>query len=205
MSDRRHAAHPTFRKLLDLADGALSPRRAETVQTHLDTGCRSCEEELSSIAELRTVLAAGPLPAPPATVLRRAARLYPKAQWASLFDRAAHLVASLVLDQRTALAPALRAGGGSRQLLWTFGDYELIATLSLRRDGMRLRGQVLSPEHDAGKLTGEIRIHGAGQASVACSFDENGEFVIDGLRPGTHVGHGQIDGQEFSLPPFVID
>jgi len=206
MADRNDGMHPRFRWLLDLSDGVLTGQRAGRVQQHLDDGCATCDTQLREISVLQGALAAGPLPAPPGAVMRRASRLFPRAKLRHAMDAVARIAASLVFDQRTALAPALRAGGGSRQLLWTIGDYELVVTLTAERRGTRLRGQFLPLHEDAAlNLRGAIRLHRGTKGVTSCEIDQNGEFKFEHLRPGTHVGVGEVGAQAFSIPPFVID
>jgi len=206
MADLIDGTHPRFRWLVDLSDGVLSGQRAGHVQQHLDDGCPPCHTQLREIATLRGALAAGPLPAPPAAMMRRASRLFPRARLRHAMDTVARIAASLVFDQRTAFAPALRAGGGSRQLLWTIGDYELVVTLTAERQGTRLRGQFLPlHEDEAQSLHGAIRFHWGTSSVTSCEIDQNGEFKFDHLRAGTHVGEGEVGAHAFSIPPFVID
>lgn len=198
--------HPRSRWLTDLADGALTGRRAEEIGSHVQA-CARCAGEVEDVRAMTAALAAGPLPAPPRAVMRRVDGLFASLRVRRAAERVGRLVASLLFDQRLEPVPALRSCPGSgRRLLWAVGPLEIVATLTRDAEGWELRGQVL-PQDDDGVVVpeGEISLSRTARGLRRARLDDQGEFRFDGLAAGVCELEGRVDGVVFRIPPFVVE
>ncbi len=198
-------SHPTDRWLLDLADGVGSGPRLEQARAHVSTGCARCVARTAQLSSLREAVSAGPLPAPPSAVARRARALFRRAALAQVAERAFEWIGSLVLDRRAEPVAALRASPGSvRHLLWRLGENELFITLSASGPGWLLQGQFLAAEEDA-RLDGAVVLVNREGPVVAAEFDPEGYFVIRDVAPAQYRLEGELLGHRFRVPPFEVE
>lgn len=203
------SAHPSFRALADLADGVGSGPRDRHAAAHVAGGCADCARQVEELRALTGVLAAGPLPAPPAPSLRAARRLFAGARRRAAVEALAGWVAHLVLDQRAAMAPALRAAQGEqRRLLFNVGPFELYCEVEPDGGSATLRGQFLTGDAGAEPITGTVALEREGRGAARSAhgpLDDDLAFVFGGVTPGSYVLTGEIAGRPFCVPPFVVD
>lgn len=198
--------HASFREVADLVDGVLAGARRRRVEEHLAAGCATCDAALGRTRALVGALRAGPLPAPPAAVRRRAVALFGAARRRAFAESVREVLASLLVDQRVAPAAALRGAAGSgRRLLWLVPGAELVVAVNERGGRADLHGQVL-PEDDTDRLApvGSVRLLRDGAIVSEQDLDAEGEFALCDVPAGTYVLHGVADGIAFRTPPFVV-
>ncbi len=199
--------HPRLRWLVDHRDGVLAGPRRDATESHLRSGCAPCEARLLRLERMLVAVAAGPLPAAPAREVRAGERLYASTHRAAGLALAAELDAVLVLDQGAALAASVRAAPGDvRRMLWTFGEWELDASLIARNGGVDVVAQVLGPEDDPDAvLAGKVTAWTAGRTVAESPLRADGRFTLRGLRPGVYALRGSVDGTRFRIPELVVD
>ncbi len=203
---RTGTRHASWREIADLVDGVLAGVRLTRVREHVEGGCMTCAASAERLRGTVQALSAGPLPAPPTAVSRRAAGLYGAAWRRSVVGRVREVLASLIVDQRLAPALALRgAPGTGRRLLWTIPGAELVVSVTEGGARSDLRGQVLPDDDDGDDApSGTVELLREGVPVDAEPLDAEGEFALWNLPPGTYVLRGRAGGAAFRTPPFVL-
>ncbi|MCE9636757.1 MAG: hypothetical protein K8T90_13720 [Planctomycetes bacterium] len=202
----RNELHPRLRDLADLRDGRLTGTRTSAVKEHVGAGCDVCATASARFESAVAAIAEGPLPAPPRSVVRQAVHMFRAKKWAWLLEAPGRIVASLVLDQRMELVPALRSSvGAERRMLWMVGDHELAACVVLRGGHAEIVGQILPAEDDgSSQVVGEIEAMRNGRSVAKIPLDADGGFALRGLSYGTYALLGRVDGAEFVVAPLEI-
>ena len=200
------SGHLRVRDLADRRDGTLPAAQHARVEEHLAGGCADCTRLDASVRGLLDVMSEGPLPEPPRAAVRAAVRLFRARKWAWLLDAPGRIVASLVLDHRMELVPALRsAGGAERRMLWMVGRHELAASLVVRGQRAEIRGQMLPADDDgASPVVGEVEALCGGRSVARAPFDTDGNFALPNLPYGTYALLGRIGAEEFVVAPLEV-
>ena len=205
MSERCEARIPR-RWLLDRFDGTLAPARSEKLAAHLAAGCSACEAGLAAIERTLAAVAAGPLPAPPRAVARRAKRLYSRRRREEVVANVRRVVARLVFDEGRELVPELRSTPGrTRRILWSTGDHELFATFVSARKGWDFLGEVMPVDDDDREVSGEVSLLFEGRERQRRMLDTEGRFTFRSLPSGGYSLEGTVEGTSFVVPSFVLD
>jgi len=193
--------HPRFRALLDRREGLLSPRRATEVDSHLAAGCDHCGTEVAAIGELLAALGAGPLPAPPASVAKHAARLFIKRRARGALER---IRAALIFDERLQPAMALRSAvGTARRLLFGAGELEVYLELVRAAEGWTLMGEFLPADDDGSTLDGVVFVRMGERVVGRADLDVDGTFTLEGLPDGVIGVEGRVAGRWIDVPPIA--
>jgi hypothetical protein len=188
---------PSLRRLLDYRDGIPSDRTRQ-VERHLAAGCGACDAALERHERTVEGLAAGPLAAPPATLVRGAGRLLAKHRRREVFERIRGAVARLVFDEWLEPAPALRSvPGRSRRMLFEVGDIELFVTLTRGDRRWSLQGEVMVPAT-------EIVLLRNGEEHDRAPVVEEGRFSFTELTSGGFCLAGEVYGTPFVTDAFVL-
>jgi hypothetical protein len=191
---------------VDRHDGELAASRVTKLAEHLARGCTSCETQIAGIERTLSAVAAGPLPAAPRAVTRRAAKLFTRRRRAEAVDGLRRVLARLVFDEGRELAGALRAApGASRRILWIAGEHELFTSFVAGRAGWDLLGEVMPVEDDDRELAGEIALIKDGREISRCALDADGRFTFRSLASGGYSMLGTVDGTPFEVPTFSLD
>ncbi len=174
------AQHLTSEQLADLA---ARPASDAARDAHL-ADCAACSAGVAGLRRTLTVLAAGPLEAPPAAVVARAAHLFrtrfpATAPAPSLVTR---LVAALRFDSRQQPTVGLRGGpAAGYQLIWAADEYEIEAQVAPAGDGWQLSGQVFGPAELA-----TLALSG-GDTAVSAALGAEQEFVLPAVPSGRYT------------------
>jgi hypothetical protein len=204
-SDDRPAAHLPLRRLADLVDGKLSAARAAQVAEHLAGGCAECAAREEALRRTLGAMRAGPLPAPPRRLVRRAALAFAETRVVAAIAAAGRIMARLVFDARTAGTLALRAApGAERRLLWNVGGFDVDACIVTGERASDLLGQVVREDGEDAPLAGHVSACRRG-ASLRTALAADGRFVIRGIGAGTWTLVGRVGRLEFAVPPFVVE
>ena len=192
-----------FERLIDYADGLLSPLEADSTSKHLAGGCRRCGDEIDWYGRLKAIASSDDSVEPPAWVFNRAVRAFGlRRPGAGLRERVGKLIASLAFDSfgRAALAGVRAAETSERQLLYRAHPYSIdvkITPLDLSQAG--LTGQILREgemkfESVAGLSLMLIR---DGLTILTTATNDTGEFTMEGLDKGQY--ELRIDALESSI------
>lgn len=204
---------PTFETLIDFADERLATESASNVQTHLTTGCDSCQSTISWFTGFASAASAD-LVEPPVWLTRKAVGLFATRQKEGLVARASRFITALVFDSMAGAAspdfvPARSSAFDGRQLLFsaTPFDVDLLVTPGSATRTVAVTGQVLASDSTgfsnvAGLEVALLRNGGIVAETVTSDF---GEFSMDSIPPGTYDFQFSNDEREIVVAGAPID
>lgn len=195
-------SHIPLSRFVEWVEAQLTAEEQQQLQAHID-GCARCRTELTEIRRLLTIMRNDRTPDPPAAVVARALRIFPRRPAPSAASLLQRIVAALQFDSGQ-LTPALglRSGAAApRQLLFSAGDYDLDLRLTPAKNEHRwvLSGQVLGGD----TLTGQVRLQGA-MATAQAPLTAPGEFVLPPIAAGDYTLVVQLPDSEIAVDSLQV-
>lgn len=183
---------PEFEQLIEYCDGRLTDRDVQLLTAHLATGCQRCEADRQWYDRVRAIAARDDSLAPPPWVLKRALKLFDRAQVRyEAIDNLGRIAASLIFDSlsQPSLAGTRSAQVSDRQLLYRAGRYSIDLQIGFSdRSTAELNGQLLREDESGFKSVAALSldlIH-KGERLHSTITSEVGEFTIKDLKFGDY-------------------
>jgi anti-sigma factor RsiW len=181
-----NTAHPSYERLVNLAQGLLGALERSRVEQHV-AQCPRCLADLARLAEPRSTPTNTSNAQTDRNVLARARQaLHPRSR--KRHGRAAgveQFSGALRFDSATmtsAFGIRGSADGSQRQLLFEAGPFEIELRTTPAREGWRISGQVLGPTE---ATFGEVRLVGT-RANARSIMTELLEFNLPVVPAGTY-------------------
>ena len=182
---------PAFEELLDYCDGHINKADAQSVASHLSSGCPQCAQDIGWYKRVRDIAASDALEDPPAWVFMRALRLFEnRAQTPTAhFGR---LLAALAFDSfaRPTLSGVRLVETSNRQLLYRAGAFAIDLQLDFfSPTAVNLVGQILRESESRFESVSEllVRMTREGKPVHETITGATGEFTIQ------HLAHNEYD------------
>lgn len=172
--------HPQFSEILDYFENRLSSSAKKRVQTHLDSGCSSCQSDVEWLSRnLGLMKSESVLYDAPENLVQKAIDVFPEKK---------HTVrdwvkARLQFDSwKVPQTAGVRSGGqGPRQWIYSSDSYKIHLMLDETTEGQQIIGQLVSdnPETDIAGCLIELTRNDK-QLEWVCT-NQNGEFLLSSV------------------------
>jgi hypothetical protein len=191
--------HFTLEDWADFGRGVVEGERRTAMQSHLDSGCKSCAAVLSLYQRVHTIARREPAYEPPAGAVRDSEATFalhrPRETDPNRAERAKLLFDSFLQPQ---LAGVRSGGARVRQLLYGTGGYQIDIRIEPQEDSEKavLVGQVLNADDvDQGLNAAHVTLFHAGRARAETMTNRFGEFRLEcdlesGLQLRVRLPHG---------------
>lgn len=202
-------------QLLDFVTNRTEAAMAESIHTHLVSGCSRCQNNLAWVEKVVRLAATDDSVEPPQWVLNQALYLFeqmgPQRQ-PGFLER---VMASLVFDTlaQPQMAGVRKAGLATRQCLYRVGDFDVDLSFEPGQapDTVDITGQVLRAE-SASQEEMALQQVDHRQASLlqqtetihTTSTDHLGEFIFEGVKPGVYDLKITLADRELWIPELEV-
>ena len=190
--------HPSFDRLVDVAEGRVSPEERASVLTHVST-CPRCTTEIAQLERLIGLMRTDQSEDAPSHVVARAVRLFTARIAPSRPGLRQRLLATLQFD--SALRPAAMGVRGAstqpRQLLFSDGEHVFDVRITATGAEWTVAGQVLGPVE-----VGQIDLRGP-VGTFHTELNDMGEFTMQ-VPSGTYVLLVTLADVEVEIPTLKI-
>jgi hypothetical protein len=191
--------HIPFDRLIDLAEGRLSPDEQTQMQAHT-SACSRCATQLAWLERVIGLMRTNDYEEPPARVAADISRVFDSYNRSPASSLRQHIMAVLRFDSaQLPLSVGRRSGSSTdRQLLFTTGTLELEVQITQSGSLWEISGQVLNAD-----ARGQAELHGpAGE--VRATLNEVGEFLLTPVPPGQYTLILQLTTTEIEIPGLEI-
>lgn len=190
--------HPSFDRLIDLAEGRVSPDERASVLTHV-SGCPRCTTEVAQLERLIGLMRADRSEDAPSHVVARAVRLFNLRSAPSRPSIRQRLLATLQFDSawQPAAMGVRSASTQPRQLLFSDGEHVFDVRITAAGAEWTMAGQVLGPVE-----SGRVDVRGPAGA-FHTELNEMGEFTLQ-IPPGTYALLVTLADVEVEIPTLKI-
>jgi len=208
---------PSFRELLDFAEGRLSGTDEKRVAEFLRETPHEVAEDWSWIQDFLAKSGSVDLHAVPRELEERLVRLYPAETRLSLAESAAQVVGSIrrvvaeLLDPgpSTDFASAgLRSTSFEKEAQqWVFktGHFEICVNALVRPDRkIDLHGQVFTDPAESGLSTGSVQLVREELECGLSTVDAYGEFLVSGVPAGSYSLVLASGEREIVCEPLIV-
>lgn len=169
------ANHPEFVEILDLLEGKLDARWKARIESHLESGCSSCHENVKWARQTSLLMKSSDLVDAPEFVVQKALQAFPPKR------RSLQEWVRAKLEFDSALMPALQGvrseDAGPRQWTYATSSHKVFLMLQPGAQGATLTGQVtVSPKSESRSCL--VQLVRGSKVVASSSTNENGEFVL---------------------------
>ena len=196
---RVRSHHISFDRLVDLAEGQLSPDEQTQMQAHT-SACSRCTTQLAWLERVIGLMRTNDYEEPPARVAADISRVFGSYNPSPSSSPRQRIMAVLRFDSaQLRLSVGRRAGSSTdRQLLFTAETLDLEVQITQSGSLWEVSGQVLNAD-----ARGQAELRGSAGA-VQASLNEVGEFLLTPVPPGRYALILQLMTAEIEIPELEI-
>lgn len=193
------SSHIPFRRLVDLAEGRLSPGEREQVQHHM-ASCPRCTADVAWLEHTIGLMRSDDCQDAPSPVVARAVRLFRtrSAQPAPGILERVRAVLRFDSVQLTRAYGVRAEQPVARQLLFGAGEQDLDVRIAPAGDGWAVSGQVLGP-----CTVGQAMLEGTEGAAQA-TLNGLCEFTLPPVPPGRYTLLLRLPEVEVQVPELEL-